>query len=806
MLKVKVKSENATSRGSCKDSDESLATLHFLAPAGYATRCNDEVKRNISCSVSERFDCNVAQPHGLRLPTEHRVTDEPTQKPFDDLSDMEACRANATPSRDELLPDSEEFQTDIAVPLGAINVEPMDDDQDDGVERTFVEFDSDQVMDDISEIAEVELPYLYSTGDRRSVGGKLPSNIQYGDTDRDTVLPGNVSAFPPDGNTCHSNVVVEQILYEMPLIKSESVGADFERDALVRSYSSGGIEMYPQSARTSQWTIRVDDDAVDKSRSVNTGQSARTTITGGRLAMEKQRTISIKDVTNRGRAKRVSHAAASSSPATASAATGTIVIVSPNSMTPLQVQHPTLTQLLGPLIASVPTSAFNQPYQDSPCPLSDVAVSHTPSNDVIIADVATLPQLEIEDSLAVSETRPAVCDVAVIENIPVAESLQAGGSATTTTQREVSLIKREDVVCSSNETETTSLATALEGTNEHHMLSAARMVTGGTYSPQPPQREEISIDDTLSPETNKALKMLLSKVSHGQQREISVVASGVDSCGRIEKPPETLADRYMRNWKQTGQFQCKFCPYSSVTRNYLYRHWMANHSAVTPYQCRHCDMKASSRDVITRHQVVTHQSSTKDVLIDYTLEQHTIDQFYQMFDMSTSRENSDGAAIDCVNAKKVKTVNQFSPFDGAARTAGFSCVPVVETIPSTDITDSAESVVCSTPVAQPPCESLEISPTSCLSPANTSPHEPLSHSANSETVGTEETNVVIGDNLADNSQSTFDLSPDACIDLTSGDNSTICGVASTPSATPLGPKPEHLQEQMMTALHSHGSP
>ena len=799
MLKVKVKSENAKSRGSCKDSDdiESLATLHFLAPTGYAARCNDEVNHDISCSVSERFDCNVTQPRGLRLPTEHRVTDESTQKPFDDLSDMEACRANATSSQDELLPDTEEFQPDAAVPLGAINVEPMDDDQDDGEEQTFVEFETNEVMNDISEIAEVELPYLFSARDGRGAPGKLPSNVQYGDTD------GNTSVFPPDGDTCRGNVVVEQILYEMPLLKSESVGADFERDALVRSYSSADVEVYPQGARISQWNIRVDDDAVQKSCRVNTGQSARTAISGGRFAMEKQRTITIKDVTNRGRAKRVSHAMAGPCPSTSSGATGTIVILSPKSMTPLQVQHPTLTQLLGPLVASVPTSAFNQPCQRSHCPRSDVAVSHTPSTDVMVPDVTTLPQLVIDDSLAVSESRPAVCDVTVIENIPVAESLQAGGSVTITSQRVVSSIKREDVVCSSNEIETTSVTEPPEGTNEQHTLSlVAPSVTGETDSSQPPQREEISIDDTLSPETNKALKLLLSKVSHEQQREINVVGRVVDSCSDIEKPPETLADRYMRNWKQTGQFQCKFCPYSSVTRNYLYRHWMANHSAVTPYQCRHCDMKASSRDVITRHQTLTHRSSTKDVLVDFTLEQHSIDQFYQMFDMSTcrDRENADGAAIECADAKKVKTINLCSPVDGAARTAGFICSPVVEMRTSPDIITDNPASVCSTPVAQPPCKSQQISPT------NTALHEPVSHSANTETLATEQTNVVIRDNLSDNSPSTFVLSPDACIDLTSGDSATICGVSSALCPRPEGPKPEHLQEQMMAALHSNSNP
>ena len=797
MLKVKVKSENAKSRGPCKDSDdiESLATLHFLAPTGYAARCNDEVNRDISCSVSERFDRNLIQPRGLRLPTEHCVTEESTQKPFDDLSDMEACRANATSSQDELLPDTEEFQSDAAVPLGAINVEPMDYDQDDGEEQTFVEFETNEVMNDISEIAEVELPYLFSARDRRGAPGKLPSNVQYGDTDRDT---GNTSAFPPDGDTCRGNVVVEQILYEMPLLKSDSVGADFERDALVRSYSSADVEVYPQGARISKWNIRVDDDDVQKYCRVNTGQSARTAISGGRFAMEKQRTITIKDVTNRGRAKRVSHAMAGPCPSTSSAATGTIVIVSPKSMTPLQVQHPTLTQLLGPLVASVPTSAFNQPCQRSHCPLTDVAVSHTPSEDVIVADLSTLPQLEIEDSLVVSESRPAVCDVTVIENIPVAESLQAGGSVTIMSQRAMSSIKREDVLSPSNETETTSITAAPEGTNEQHTL-AAPSVTGETDSPQPPQREEISIDDTLSSETNKALKLLLSKVSHEQQREINVVGRVVDSCSDIEKPPETLADRYMRNWKQTGQFQCKFCPYSSVTRNYLYRHWMANHSAVTPYQCRHCDMKASSRDVITRHQTLTHRSSTKDVLVDYTLEQHSIDQFYQMFDMSTcrDRDNVDSAAIECVDAKKVKTINLCSPVDGAARAAGFICSPVVEMRTSPDIITDNPASVCSTPVAQPPCKLQQISPT------NTAPHEPVSHTASTETLATEETNVVIGDNLSDNSPSTFVLSPDACVNLASGDSATICGAL---SATRQGPKPEHLQEQMMAALHSNSNP
>ena len=830
MLKVNVKSADNKSGGSCNNS----GNISTSSLARYiACCCNDETHHqlsNISYVFTEHYACNTTQSHSVQHPAGDCVVNEPMQRQFNDLSEMEASYTNTTLGQEKLLQDTEEFQRVSAVPLGVINVEPMDGEQGSIEEQTFVQFDRNEVVDDmgISEMVEVELPYLYPAGDGSNISEKLSRNVEYGDTQQDAMLPESMAVVPPDGDVCHSNVVVEKIMYEMPLIKAEAAGgsADFEGDKLVQSYSSAG-EVYPQDMNSVQWNVHV-DSADEKSGSVhNQGdeQPVEKTSSTGRLVMEKHRTITIKDVTNRGRKKTVlplrnRHTVASPCPVSGSALTDTIIIVSPKSqtMTPLQVQHPTLTHLLGPFVSSTPAqpvSPFNQARPNTQC-----SPSHISSNNLMVADIATLAQLE--DGLAISGSHPAVGNLVIIENPAVEENLHSEGSAPIATpQRKVSSVRHEDVVHSPSQRKTTSVMVAPKRPSGHQTLTAVSAIDA-TIAPETSQREVqiTSSGTTLNPETNKALKMLLSKVSHEQQPEINVVGVVVNSCSDIGKPPETLADRYMKNWKQTGQFQCRFCPYSSVTRNYLYRHWMANHSSITPYQCHHCDLKASSRDVITRHQTLAHRSSAKGVVINSMLEQQTIDQFDQIFNPSFGRDgqstvNSALCATDAVDAKKVKTENECSrtPVIGVVQNDGYSRLPIVEVRILTDNVDRPTSVICSAPtsVVTLSCVSSDtqiVKSECCPSFTNTVQCEPVSHLSNTEhpSFDIEHTNVVSCElsDISTNTEVTQDTH------LTPGDTNTdadaITGVMSGQSSTTLGPKPEHLQEQMMAALHSHSDP
>jgi len=409
----------------------------------------------------------------------------------------------------------------------------------------------------------------------------------------------------------------------------------------------------------------------------------------------------------------------------------------------------------------------------------------------------------------------------IMESHTRTESLHADDGVVTTTwsrREEVPKAEQEEVVCSPIKTHTAVImATPTTTTTTggcHTVLTMSATDLTVVPKTSKPEDHVTSTGNALNPDTNKALKTLLSKVSHEQQREINVVGLVADSCNGLGKQPETLADRYMKNWKQTGQFQCKFCPYSSVTRNYLYRHWMANHISVTPYQCHHCDLKASSRDVITRHQTVAHRSSVKSVLIDAILEQHTIDQFDQIFSESFGRETQaadEGAVSDAVDAKKVKMENdkcEDGPLAGVAQSDGFCNVPVVEVRIVADNDGQQTSVVCDalSSVTSPSCvdcDTRTVKSECHVSSAVTLQHMSCPLSTGLSPVDTGPKNV---DNsgLSDISTNVIDLAQDTHVDPSSDDTEgdKITDATSEQRSSTLAPKPEQLQEQMMAALHS----
>ncbi len=105
--------------------------------------------------------------------------------------------------------------------------------------------------------------------------------------------------------------------------------------------------------------------------------------------------------------------------------------------------------------------------------------------------------------------------------------------------------------------------------------------------------------------------------------------------------PMTLADRYMRDWKPTGKFQCKFCFYSSVTQNFLFRHWVMNHSGVKPYMCAYCNLKSPTKDGITRHQTAKHRQQPRQVFIDGEQERLLVNRFRSVFQILLRYDEDD---------------------------------------------------------------------------------------------------------------------------------------------------------------------
>ena len=121
------------------------------------------------------------------------------------------------------------------------------------------------------------------------------------------------------------------------------------------------------------------------------------------------------------------------------------------------------------------------------------------------------------------------------------------------------------------------------------------------------------------------------------QKKYSAVTSTLQS--RLAAKPkegssngmETLADRYMKEWKPTGRFQCKLCLYSCVTHNFLFRHWVLNHCSLRPYMCGHCGFQSATRDGVTRHQTAKHRGLVRRIFIDNEQQELLWNKFDEMF-------------------------------------------------------------------------------------------------------------------------------------------------------------------------------
>ena len=130
---------------------------------------------------------------------------------------------------------------------------------------------------------------------------------------------------------------------------------------------------------------------------------------------------------------------------------------------------------------------------------------------------------------------------------------------------------------------------------------------------------------------NSALKPVLIKPL---KKKLVMHSAPVLSSTSQPHPPktkETLADKYIKHWKPTGQYRCKLCCYSCVTQNYLFRHWIVAHCSLRPYSCIYCGFNSANKDGITRHQTTNHKCLKKDVYTDLKLERTVIEKFNAIF-------------------------------------------------------------------------------------------------------------------------------------------------------------------------------
>ena len=163
------------------------------------------------------------------------------------------------------------------------------------------------------------------------------------------------------------------------------------------------------------------------------------------------------------------------------------------------------------------------------------------------------------------------------------------------------------------------------------------------------------------------------------------------------KIKETLADKYIKDWKPTGRHQCKLCVYSCVTHNFLFRHWLMAHCTLRPYSCCYCKFSSPNKDAITRHQTAIHKGSAKDIKVDHELERHVRLQYNAIFD-----DNHDVAAGTCLdNCETAADANpiyitsptlmrvQLDPTRNAAR----SIMPAPQMLPNSSIQPTSQSSI-----------------------------------------------------------------------------------------------------------------
>ena len=159
-------------------------------------------------------------------------------------------------------------------------------------------------------------------------------------------------------------------------------------------------------------------------------------------------------------------------------------------------------------------------------------------------------------------------------------------------------------------------------------LTLAAQVSG----PSLPSLSVVSVTTTPVTVASQAPSNTASSIQQQHQLVTSTLQARLSlSPQSVGETRETLADRYMKEWKPTGRFQCKLCFYSCVTHNFLFRHWVLNHCTLRPYMCGHCGFQSATRDGVTRHQTAKHRGNPRQVFIDTEQQELLWNKFDEMF-------------------------------------------------------------------------------------------------------------------------------------------------------------------------------
>ncbi|ELU18211.1 hypothetical protein CAPTEDRAFT_213447 [Capitella teleta] len=114
-----------------------------------------------------------------------------------------------------------------------------------------------------------------------------------------------------------------------------------------------------------------------------------------------------------------------------------------------------------------------------------------------------------------------------------------------------------------------------------------------------------------------------------------------------QESPQQKADKYIHNWQPTGRYRCVLCSYSSVTKNYLYRHWLVHHNKLLyAYCCPYCEYRGTYKDSVTRHVGRWHKDKKRSVIIDQKTEEEALLQFKALFGMEISNDRLHSSNAD----------------------------------------------------------------------------------------------------------------------------------------------------------------
>ena len=352
----------------------------------------------------------------------------------------------------------------------------------------------------------------------------------------------------------------------------------------------------------------------------------------------------------------------------------------------IQKRHPLITSILSRGVLSpqlplsphklpVTTATATSPTVQSPIRASDSLLSSSPASDVsnpeprpIIISVTSLATPTTDTHTTAQTPSPRLVEEATISSPPISTETivpppitvtsPPAGTTTTLVIPVRALAQAQAAAQAASTPKTPPAAASVTKTllkvpsvvARKALASSSKLatLTSVAASKVAAVKPELKPQLSVEPTAMKSLLQSPTVAAVALSKEVIDLSETDDEPHPKVATQETLADKYMREWKPTGKFQCRFCVYSCVTQNFLFRHWVMNHSGVRPYICGHCPMRSPTRDGLTRHMTAKHRDLERRVEVDHRQERLLVRRFREVFStmFKEQAKYSEGLPID----------------------------------------------------------------------------------------------------------------------------------------------------------------